>query len=270
MSYHFRSSREDRRVSKKLWHKLGLAAALFLVCIFFLLTFPRFSGNVVSGISYPFVKTKDIVVGSSRNFWSIFASKAGLSKENNDLKEQLIDLKYKLADRDALALQNTELLALGQRPTSKDSILVSILEKPPQSPYDTFTIDAGQKQGVKLGEQLEVGEGVIIGKITEVFSSRARAVLYSSSGQKIQAVVGKNHVSAEASGRGGGNFSIELPRGVPIQVGDVVMATQLGAKVFGAIEKIDLEPNDSFQTLYFRSPVNMQQLYYAKVIPSNE
>ncbi len=270
MSYHFKSSRQDRAANKKFRHKIFLGGAIFLIAILFLLFFPRFTANLVANGSFPFRKAQEILGGAGRNFTSFFSSKLSLSKENNALKKELIDVKYKLADRNALALQNTELLALVGRKSEASTLLAVVLERPPYSPYDTFTIDVGQKQKVKIGDQLVIGEGIIIGKVIETFSSKSRAVLYSSFGQKFQASVGKNHVSVEVEGKGGGNFSIRLPRSVPISIGDVVVASDISPKIFGQIAKIDVTPNDSFQTLYFNSPVNLSQLYYVKVIVSND
>lgn len=270
MSYHFRSSREDRRNSQKLWNKLGIAFGFFIICITFLFLFPRFTGGVIGVIRYPFIKSEEIIVGSSRNFFSIFSSKISLSKENNALKEELLALKYRVADRDALALHNEELLKLEGRQPDKKYVVAVVLQKPPLSPYDTFLIDAGEKQGIKKGDQIEVGEGLVIGFVTDTFSTKSRATLYSSHGQKFQGLVGKNRVSVEIEGKGGGNFSIRLPRAVPISVKDIVVAPSITAKVFGEIATIGVTPNDSFQTLYFNTPVNLNQLHNVRVHLSNE
>ena len=68
-----------------------------------------------------------------------------------------------------------------------------------------------------VGEQVFAGSSLPIGTVSDVYSNSSRVTLYSSSGQKVNVLVGKNNIKAEALGQGGGNFVIKIPRGTPIQ-----------------------------------------------------
>ena len=127
-------------------------------------------------------------------FWTVFKPlfSIGKASEENEvahLRSQLDAVRATLADRDLLYRENLELKSrLGRAPEGK-TLLAAVLLRPPGTPYDTFILDVGEKDGVALGDLVFAGGSVIIGKITEVYRSTSRTTLFSAPGQTHEALI---------------------------------------------------------------------------------
>ena len=141
--------------------------------------------------------------------------------------------------------------------------LAVILAKPNQSPYDTLVIDVGTEQNLEVGDMVFAFGNVPIGRVSDVNQSSSKVVLFSSSGEKIQVLVGD--ISMEISGRGGGNFEMVLPRDIILQKGDSAILPGIMPYVVGIVETIISDPRDSFQKALLTSPVNIQELKFVEV-----
>jgi cell shape-determining protein MreC len=103
--------------------------------------------------------------------------------------------------------------------------------------------------------------------VTEVYQRSSIVTLFSSPGVLTSVVIGPSHIQATAEGKGGGNFEAVLPRGVAVQEGDAILMPGINPLLFGTILKILAAPSDSFQTILFKNPVNMFELYYLELVP---
>jgi hypothetical protein len=79
-------------------------------------------------------------------------------------------------------------------------------------------------------------------------------------------VLGSSSISVEAIGIGGGNFNIFLPREVEVKENDVIVIPSITSNIFGIVEKVNFKETDSFQTVLFKSPVNISELSFVEVI----
>jgi len=64
---------------------------------------------------------------------------------------------------------------------------------------------------------------------------------------------------------GGGNFEVKLPRGVDIREGDVISFPAINTQIVGVVEKIKVKAADPFQTILFKSPVNIYELRFVEI-----
>ena len=69
----------------------------------------------------------------------------------------------------------------------------------------------------------------------------------------------------ELEGLGGGNFAAKLPRDVEVKEGDAAVVPSISTSVFGFVEKIELNPTDSFQKIIFKIPANLSELKWVTV-----
>jgi len=266
MSYQFTSSRGNKAGKRRnlILGALGICLVLFVILRFA----PGFSGSIAEDLSSPFLKTGSVFGRGFTSFTTYFTSRNSLEAENESLKESLLEANMKVVDEQQVALQNQQLQALLGRPNTMHSIVAGILSRPNQSPYDTFTVDAGTAEGAAVGDVILAGTDIPVGTITSIYNHTSRITLYSSSGNTVNVLVGNNHVAAQATGQGGSNFIIKIPRGVPVSVGDSIIAPGITVRVFGTVAKIDLAPNDSFQTIYFNLPININELQFVEIIPT--
>ena len=150
-----------------------------------------------------------------------------------------------------------------------NQVLAAILVKPPLAPYDELIIDAGADQGIAVGAKVYAPGNILIGTTTDVLSETSKVTLLSSPGEKYPVIIGANHVSADAIGRGGGQYEAEVPQATQIAIGDLVSDANIADGTFGKVISILNNPADPFETILFSAPVNIYQLRFVLVDSSN-
>ncbi|MEX0933810.1 MAG: rod shape-determining protein MreC [Candidatus Paceibacterota bacterium] len=189
------------------------------------------------------------------------------SMRAQELEQEITTLRMRSLSRDLLVEENRQLKALlGREDTIPTTLLSVVLVKPTQTPYDTLIIDTGSDDKVKEGDRVLFGSDVVIGKVEKVYRSTSLVRLFSSPGEEIGVLVGERGLSATAYGRGGGNFIMEIPRGIEIKEGDVVFLPSLVIQILGVVSVVEKHPGSSFQKILFRSPVMMQHLRWVEVL----
>jgi cell shape-determining protein MreC len=148
---------------------------------------------------------------------------------------------------------------------------VPIISRPPQSPYDILIIDAGSDNEVKAGMLVTAYGNVLLGYVAEVFPSTSKVKLISFSNEETNVLIESagtgtsTAISAIAVGRGGENLEIKLPSSIAINSGDQVKTMGNFPFIAGTIEKVEISLSDPFQKLFFRLPVNIQELKYVMI-----
>lgn len=247
-------------------------ALLVLVGVFSY--FDSLSHTVREGLFFvatPMLETERYFKEGMSNVGAIFKEKQQLLLENRDLKEQITTYEARLLPLNFLVEENRLLKEkLGRSQTSKDSMLAVVLSKPNRTVYDTLIVDVGMEEGVREGDTVAAYDDLIIGIVGEVMRHSSIVKLFSSPGEEIDVTLGDESTTAVARGVGGGNFEVELPRGVDISPGDVVSFPSISKEVAGVVEKIKVRPADAYQTILFKSPVNLFMLRFVEVFKSSE
>lgn len=219
----------------------------------------------LSFITYPLLK----VTGNIKeNFSDSLKSQKDLINENKKLftanENLLAEKKY----FDELRAENLSLRGLlADTPRESNEVLAKVLVKPNHLPYDEIIIDLGSKTfpNLKLGQLIFANREIVLGRIEEISLHHSKVALYSTGGVKIPVVVGQTKTPSIAEGLGAGNFSLTLPRGVNIRVGDAVRTSIIGDYLLGYVADVTKEQNDPFQKIIFRSPYNVFELEWVRL-----
>lgn len=224
----------------------------------------------VQRIAAPLWSTGDALSARALSISTAFVSeKEALVKKNKELEEELAIIQLKLLDRNLILEENLELQEeLGRDVYGDRTIAAKVLSSPGVSPYDTLIIDIGAKDDVMAGDTILVAGTIVVGEVVEVFAQTSRVQLISSPGEEFDVLV-SGSINAVAKGRGGGNFTIELPRDAEVSVGDVVEAAGSSIGVIGFVEYIEVDPNDPFQKMFLKSPVNIFNISWVEVLRQN-
>jgi len=256
----------DRLFNKVFVGILIVIGIIVVVHIFF--------SNIFTGplqfISSPFWKAKNSSVEGIINSSQLLRSKRSLIFENEELKTQLKESELRVFELGFLRQENESLKTLMGRQVSgiENTILGAVLARPNVSLYDTFVIDIGNDVGLTKGDSVYVLGDILIGEITEVNKKTSTVKLFSSPGQITPMFIGLQNISANAQGRGGGNFIVELPRGTEVLKGDIVTIPSIDTKLFAIVEEIQADPSDPFITILFKNPVNMNDIKWVQVVKS--
>ena len=178
---------------------------------------------------------------------------------------------------------------LGKTPMDSNMILAGVIERPPRTPFDSLVLNIGSDQDILEGDMVFSDGLYAIGTITSVSNYSSTVTLFSSSGQKIDALInssiegakdtvniGTTSTSTRANikdslspvvveGRGGGNFYIKLPKNIKVKIGDPVTWPSTETILLGAIEVVDSSEGEAYSQLYFKSPINMNSLRYVQI-----
>lgn len=234
--------------------------------------------SVLSGLSgtfsflvYPLVKADGLLRSGLSDTVSFFHFQTTLVKENKALVETNNNLRLQLVSKNNLENENRELkVVLGLKAKDNKNLLAAVISRPDQLPYDILMLDIGSDNDkLAVGDKVLVAGGVILGSVAKIDSNITKVRLYSSYGEEIPVIVGKENIPAVASGRGGGNFLMILPRGLNIQVGDTVQTSIIGNYTLGTVGKIDKTVTDPFQKVYLKSPINLFNVKWVEIKSNN-
>ncbi len=227
---------------------------------------PRMFPGMAHGIGRPLWLMSQFVVDRGSDIGAYLSSRHGLLERNEKLTQELIEAQAHLATLSVLEHENEEFKKAWGRTGSSGSILASVLVKPPQSMYDTVVLDAGERNGVQVGNSVTIADSVILGTIDEVYEKTSRAKLFSSVDTETQAVIDRTNVSVAAIGRGGGNFELRLPQEVDVVEGDVIRIPGMEPSVLGTVVEIEANPTNFFKRVFCKTPINIAQLRWVSVV----
>lgn len=266
MNFRQRSNDFDRRNNRNKF----IPAIIFVVVILLLIFSFSWPRNILFSAVSPLWKTKNAIASFFADDINLLKSKSALIAENNSLKAQIqIDMENQYLLQIAIGENNDLKNILNRKDYNPKEILAAVLVKPFLSPFDTLIIDIGKKDGISAGDEV-MASSTYIGFISEVYDRTSKVVLYSSDGQKFNVLVGKNSVQEQAIGLGGGDFSLQIPVGTAVNVGDPIVMPSVSLNVFSNVEKIEAKPTDSFETVLFKNPVNIEELKWVEVLPDNK
>lgn len=186
-----------------------------------------------------------------------FSSHESLVDENLRLRDEVASLSLQISSLNLSLSQEEAFKTLLGRLRKEHEIVATVLTHPPQSPYDLFIIDAGQKDGLKIGSLVKLPEGPILGEVVDLFSDTAKVKLFSTAGEKHEAVLERANVPVVLEGRGGGSFRIIVPRETWVEIGDRVVSADSSYSLLGVVEDIEVAPTDAFKNVLVRGPANI-------------
>ncbi|MCK5022232.1 MAG: rod shape-determining protein MreC [Candidatus Pacebacteria bacterium] len=250
-------------VKKKV---LSLVVLLLLILSFYFGKL-SFLANSIQFVSYPFFEIKNGLFLFVEDITSFFEFKTNLVKENSFLKQELWDINIELINKNLILAENKELKELlGMKIDDRKFILANVISKPKISLYDSFILDIGESDKVKKGDRVLAGTNVVIGEIEEVYSNSSKVKLYSYFQDELNVAIGFNKIISEAKGKGGGVFEIKLPQGIKVNKGDMITFPEMDLIILGKVEEIITYPEDPFQSILFKSPVNVFELRWVQIL----
>lgn len=250
---------------KPLLFPISIVITVLVVATIFQLFIPTFFGGIAQAIARPIFYSDNFVSHSLASFVGFLRSRKAIIDENRELKANLETAELLILQKDILTKENNELKALLGRINPKDTILGSVLSRPPRSPYDVLIIDAGTEESVQQGDAVLAPGDIVLGKIVEVYAHTSKAQLYSTAGEVTEVIVERTNIPVEVTGQGGGSFAARVPREVDIVKGDILIMPGISKKILGIVGEIESSPKDSFQEVFIKSPVNMSMLVWALI-----
>lgn len=257
---------QDRKnkKGKLIWVVVGILVLAILI-IFKSQIFRVFSGGAHT-LAEPVWSAGQKSGGLFGNIGLFFRTQKGMQSEIENLKAEIDANGARLASYNSVLAENLRLREiLGRKGENREMILGNILSKPGSSAYDTMIIDIGSDQGIVAGDLVLAWGFAPIGRVAEVFDSTAKAVMFSSPGERTEVILSEKNIFLEAVGRGGGNFEVMLPRDLEVAAGTEAMLPGVVSGIVGTVADTISDPRDAFKKVILVSPVNVQELKFVQV-----
>lgn len=245
---------------------LNLIKALLFVCAVILVgsIFAGSLGRVTAIVTMPIFSVRHWLAESTAVLPSYVRSRKELINELDALRDQVSAQGGKDATIVRLSAENDELRALLSA-THEERIAASVLARPPYLPYDAILIDQGERDGVLEGAIVYHSHDQAIGFIAKVFSSSALVALFSTSGMQATVYVIGPDIYTPMYGEGGGVMRIEVPQGITMHEGDVVILPSVDSGILGTITEIESSPTQPVQKGFVLSDTPLQSLNLVSV-----
>lgn len=254
--------RQDKRYKKTYYTVIGIGVAIIL---FFMFRTDKLGGpsSLLHRITTPIWKTE--IAFTDVFLKEVFSSKKDLVRQNQMLKSKLEESRIELLQSSLLEKENEDLKEIFLRSTGDNNIVATILAKPNHTPYGTLIIDVGSKDGVKVEDLVFALGNVVVGEVESVDVNSSKVILYSAPGYISQVTLENTGRYFNAKGRGAGDFEIQFPRELDVEVGEIFLYPSINNYVVGVVENVVFDPRDSYKKVLFRSAVNIQELKWVTI-----
>lgn len=261
---------------------------LLIVCILFCLGLILFSfrfgdklspvKDAVSTVIIPMQKGINTVGTYLSNSLDNFKSIGALQEDNAKLKEQVDLLSYqnKLLMQDKYELDELrKLYELDQRYFDYPKVAAKVISKDTNNWYSVFTIDKGEKDGLKKDMNVIAGNG-LVGIITEVHYnySKVRSIIddNSSVSGEFTKTSDTCFVNGDLQLMDQGKIRVELiSTDAEIADGDEIVTSQISTKflqgiLIGYVSEIKLDSSNMTMTAFLTPAVDFERLEEVLII----
>jgi len=196
-----------------------------------------------------------------------------LASQNAGLTAANADLRQRVSQDAELKVENAELRRVLNFSESHNFNLVvaRVVAYQPDNFRQFLTINRGSRDGVKVGQAV-VGEGILVGNISNVTPTSAEVFLVSDPDFRVAALSQESRATGIVSGQlGGGLLLDQVAQSDTISPGDTVITSGLGGEfppglIIGTIDSISTAKGAVFQSAKLSNGLTLSRLDLVSVI----
>lgn len=229
--------------------------------------------NLFFQAARPFAIFGNLTVGKISSFFANLKHLSSLSKENEKLIRENLELQSRLAVLKE-AQHESEILKkeLGFASNKGELKLVpaSIIGRSVSGFLKTVTIDRGRADGLKMGQAV-ISQGILVGVIKQIDENTSEVNLIYNYNSLVPVML----VDSRGTGllRGGleGLTVEDIPLNIPIKIGEQVVTSGLGGEMpagilVGQTIEVISKPGEIFQKVTISSPIEIYYLEFVFVV----
>lgn len=137
---------------------------------------PNFFEKCVNAVFLPIQQLVKLPINKIENSIDFFVDMKKLVDENERLSEENIELREKVRQLEIDGIENDQLrdmLNLTKKYETSNAIVAEVISMDSSMWFDVFTINKGEKDGIKNDMTVLTPEG-LVGKVTQTFNSTAQ------------------------------------------------------------------------------------------------
>jgi len=252
----------------------GLLTIFLLVIFHYINLFNPIEGYIIKLLSPIQEKTYSMVLGA-KEFKTNWINKRDLIEENKALEQKLKELKVDRSKVNSLESENKllkdELRFIKE--SQLNTVTAKIITGVSDSLSKSVVINHGSDSGIEKGMAVISGDGIMIGKIYEVYSDHSKVLLLTDNKSRVAATI-KNldKTTGLVEGQFGLSFSMtNIPQDQEIKEGDLIVSSGLEGKIpkdllIAQVDSINQVESEIFKTALLSPIVSLDNLSYVLVI----
>jgi rod shape-determining protein MreC len=195
------------------------------------------------------------------------SGRSGLEKKNQELEDEVAQLKTELAKREEAAIQNDALkdqLGFAQESGFKLA-QAEIISQDPTNYQQVLTIDRGSGAGIKK-DMVAVTRGLLVGRVIATTPSTAKVRLITDFRSAVPVLDQQTRASGITRGGRGFGLNLEMvPQTDELRKDDVLITSGFGGEypkglIVGTVDTVEKRDTDVFQTAEVRPAVDFRRL----------
>lgn len=212
------------------------AAGLMLVLV--LMFVPSVLRYASALVLLPVVKFEHWVAESGSALPTYLRDRSALLANERDLRQQLAEHAAARLTAERLRQENGDLRALLSA-TTTDRMAAAVIGRPTALPYDVFVIDKGSRDGVVDNAPVYLGTDQVIGFVAYTTTHTAVVALVTTPNFKSTVYIYGPNIYTTAVGMGAGSLRVNVPQGIALAEGDLVVIPSLQGGIYGEITVVD-------------------------------
>lgn len=256
--------------------------AVVIICLLFFLHVTRILSPLENLIVWATKPLLHSVYGASNyvnNVISDFKSKKSLIADNELLRAQLLtmqkDRSLYLTEKEENDFLRKQIDFIKKR--NYNAIVANVIGKNVDESQNSLIIDAGVNQGLAVGLPVLSGDGVLIGKISQVNRNDAFVLLINDDMSKVTVKVqNADKTMGLAEGEYGLGVKMNLiPQTETVRENDLIVTSGLEKNVpagllVGEVESVQKAPEELFQAAVIRPLVDLNKITLVSVLKNSE
>jgi len=209
-----------------------------------------------------------------RHFFSGLTNMAALGRENEQLKQQVAELRSQVALLQEAQIENETLrrhLDFKSAVPSLQLLSAEVIGHDPSGLLQYLIIDRGADDGVALSMPV-LSDAGLVGRISEVSANSAKVMLISDPSSSVSAIVQRTRATGIVRGSVGGQLTMHyLPPGETVAPGDIVLTSGLGGNfprslMIGQVASVSHADVEMFQEAEVVTPLALRSLEQVMVL----
>lgn len=225
---------------------------------------PRFFAFVSSIVLTPLVAIETWLMESDSVVPAYLRDRNNLLGRIEELEKQLISKQSANGTEELLRQENEELRSLlGQE--NEDRIGAAVIGRPSALPYDVIVLDKGSKDGVVADTPVYVGSNQVVGFVAAAFTHTSVVTLATTPGFSSTVYIYGPDIYTTAEGMGGGTLRVNVPQGIELASGNLVVLPSFTSGIYGEISVVESVPTKPEQYGYVSTEIPLSSLRFVSV-----
>jgi rod shape-determining protein MreC len=247
---------------------------LLLLQSLFLHSKNNFVSNAASYITKP---VGSVFAGTGwwfRNKIQFFTSIGNLKQNNQKLFDENLGLRAKIATLAEVEKENEVLRSeIALAPREKHKLEAAIIIGRESGSYsEVVYVNKGEKNEIKEGMAVLVGEGILIGQVVEVTTNTAKIQLITDKNFKVNSKLIESDGHGVTFGQYGTSARMKMiPQTIKINKGDTVVTSKLSDNfksdlLIGYVQEVFNTADGLFQEVTVLLPRELDNLYLVQIL----